>query len=213
MTQAALLEALNWRYATKVFDPEKIIPADLWSTLEQSLVLTPSSFGLQPWKFLIVQDKELREKLVPHAWNQRQVADCSHLVIFLVKKALSNADIDAFLERQIAVRGGSMEELAAYRGMMVGFRANAEKEGWLGSWAKLQSYIALGQLMTSAAVLGVDACPMEGFVAPKFDEVLGLEGSGYTTAVLCPLGYRSAADKYAGLPKVRFEANDVVEYR
>jgi nitroreductase len=213
MTQAALLEALNWRYATKAFDPEKIIPADLWSTLEQSLVLTPSSFGLQPWKFLIVQDKELREKLVPHAWNQRQVADCSHLVIFLVKTAMSDADIDAFLERQIAVRGGSMEALAAYRGMMVGFRANAEKEGWLGSWAKLQSYIALGQLMTSAAVLGVDACPMEGFVPAKFDEVLGLEGSGYTTAVLCPLGYRSAADKYAGLPKVRFEAKDVVEYR
>jgi nitroreductase len=213
MTQAALLEALNWRYATKAFDPEKIIPADLWSTLEQSLVLTPSSFGLQPWKFLIVQDKELREKLVPHAWNQRQVADCSHLVIFLVKTAMSDADIDAYLERQIAVRGGNMEALAAYRGMMVGFRASAEKEGWLGNWAKLQSYIALGQLMTSAAVLGVDACPMEGFVSAKFDEVLGLEGSGYTTAVLCPLGYRSAADKYAGLPKVRFEAKDVVEYR
>jgi nitroreductase len=213
MTQTALLEALNWRYATKAFDPEKVIPADLWSTLEQSLVLTPSSFGLQPWKFLIVQDKELREKLVPHAWNQRQVADCSHLVIFLVKKAMSDADIDAFLERQIAVRGGNMEALAAYRGMMVGFRANAEKEGWLGNWAKLQSYIALGQLMTSAAVLGVDACPMEGFVAPKFDEILGLEGSGYTTAVLCPLGYRSADDKYASLPKVRFEAKDVVEYR
>ena len=86
MDTTELLTALNWRYATKAFDPEKTIPADLWSTLEQSLVLTPSSFGLQPWKFLIVQDKELREKLVPHAWNQRQVADCSHLVVIQATK-------------------------------------------------------------------------------------------------------------------------------
>ena len=189
MTQAALLEALNWRYATKAFDPGKVIPADLWSTLEQSLVLTPSSFGLQPWKFLIVQDKELREKLVPHAWNQRQVADCSHLVIFLVKKAMSDADIDAFLERQIAVRGGSMEALAGYRNVMAGFRANAEKEGWLGNWAKLQSYIALGQPHDLR-------CRPRAWMLARWRalslrssiEILGLEGSGYTTAVACPFG-------------------------
>ena len=105
MTTPELLDALNWRYATKAFDASKIIPADTWSALEESLVLTPSSFGLQPWKFLVIQDKALRESLVPHAWGQRQIADCSHLVVMTVKKSLSVADIDAFLARIVEVRG------------------------------------------------------------------------------------------------------------
>jgi nitroreductase len=86
MDTSELLTALNWRYATKVFDSSKKIPADTWAALEESLVLTPSSFGLQPWKFFIIQDQELREKLVAHTWRQRQVADCSHLVVMTVKK-------------------------------------------------------------------------------------------------------------------------------
>ncbi len=208
-----LLAALNWRYATKAFDSSKTIPTDVWAALEQSLVLTPSSFGVQPWKFLVVQDKSVREQLVEHTWGQRQVVDCSHLVVMTVKKALTDADIDAYLTRIVEIRGGSLETLSGYRGMMTGHRATAEQQGWLEQWAKLQAYIALGQLMASAAVLGVDACPMEGFVPAKYDEILDLGPQGLTTAVLCPLGYRSPDDKYADLPKVRFAAADVIEYR
>jgi nitroreductase len=205
-----LLTALNWRYATKVFDASKKIPAETWAQLEQSLVLTPSSYGLQPWKFLIVQDQSLREQLVPHAWSQRQVADCSHLVIMLAKKALSEADVDAFLARMVDVRGGTADALTGYRGMIMG----AQSKGYMSTdWAKKQGYIALGQFMLATAMLGIDTCPMEGFVPAKFDEVLGLTDSDYTCAVLCPAGYRSADDRYAELPKVRFEAKDVVEYR
>jgi nitroreductase len=100
-----------------------------------------------------------------------------------------------------------------FRKMVVGFRDGMEAKGGLEQWAKLQSYIALGQFMLAASLLGLDTCPMEGFVAAKFDEVLGLEATGYTTAVLCPVGYRSEDDRYAGLPKVRFEAKDVIEHR
>lgn len=208
-----ILSALNWRYACKVFDSSRKIPAETWAQLEQSLVLTPSSFGLQPWKFLIIQDQELREKLVPHAWNQRQIADCSHLVVMTVPKVMNEDHLDANIARMVEVRGGTADALAGFRKMVVGFRNGMEAKGGLETWAKLQSYIALGQFMLSAALLEVDTCPMEGFIPAKFDEVLGLESSGYTTAVLCPAGYRSADDRYAGLPKVRFEAKDVVEYR
>lgn len=205
-----LITALNWRYATKVFDAAKKIAGETWTQLEQSLVLTPSSYGLQPWKFLIIQDQALRESLVPHAWNQRQLADCSHLVVMVVKKALSEADVDAFLSRMVEVRGGTADALAGYRGMVM----SAQKGGYMSTdWAKKQAYIALGQLMLAAAMLGIDSCPMEGFVPAKFDEILGLDKDGLTTAVLCPLGYRSADDRYASLPKVRFEARDVIEYR
>lgn len=208
-----ILSALNWRYACKVFDSSRKIPAETWAQLEQSLVLTPSSFGLQPWKFLIIQDQELREKLVPHAWNQRQIADCSHLVVMTVPKVMNEDHLDANIARMVEVRGGTADALAGFRKMVVGFRNDMEAKGGLETWAKLQSYIALGQFMLSAALLEVDTCPMEGFIPAKFDEVLGLESSGYTTAVLCPAGYRSADDRYAGLPKVRFEAGDVVEHR
>ncbi len=208
-----ILSALNWRYACKVFDSSRKIPAETWAQLEQSLVLTPSSFGLQPWKFLIIQDQELREKLVPHAWNQRQIADCSHLVVMTVPKVMNEDHLDANIARMVEVRGGTADALAGFRKMVVGFRNGMEAKGGLETWAKLQSYIALGQFMLAAALLEVDTCPMEGFIPAKFDEVLGLESSGYTTAVLCPAGYRSADDRYAGLPKVRFEAKDVIEYR
>lgn len=208
-----ILSALNWRYACKVFDASKKIPADVWQQLEDSLVLTPSSFGLQPWKFLIIQDKELREQLVPHAWNQRQVADCSHLVVMTVPKALNTDHIDANITRMIEVRGGTADALMGFRKMVAGFRDGMEAKGGLEQWAKLQSYIALGQFMLAASLLKVDTCPMEGFIPAKFDEILGLEATGYTTTVLCPAGYRSEDDRYAGLPKVRFESKDVIEHR
>lgn len=213
MPPSDLLSALNRRYATKAFDPTKKIPADTWAALEESLVLTPSSFGLQPWKFLVIQDQALRESLVPHAWKQRQVADCSHLVVMTVPKELGEDYIDANMTRIVEVRGGTADSLMGLRNMIVGFRSQLAAKGQLTTWARLQSYIALGQFMLAASLLGIDTCPMEGFAAEKFDEVLGLDKTGHTTAVLCPSGYRSADDKYAVLPKVRFKKEDVIEHR
>jgi nitroreductase len=210
MNPAELLAALNWRYATKVFDPAKKISAETWTALEESLVLTPSSYGLQPWKFFIIQDPELREHLVSHSWRQRQVADCSHLVVMATRHTMSEVEIDANLMRIAEVRGGTPDALIGYRKMLT----STLQQGYMSKeWAKMQAYIALGQFILAASLLGIDTCPMEGFMPEKFDEVLGLEAQGLTTAVLCPAGYRHADDRYASLPKVRFKHSDMIEYR
>lgn len=213
MQPTDLLNALNWRYATKVFDSTKKIATDTWATLEESLVLTPSSYGLQPWKFIVIQDKELREQLVPHSWRQRQVADCSHLVVMATKVTMTEADIDANLIRIAEVRGGTPDALAGFRKMLIGDIITGERSQYISTWAKMQAYIALGQFMTACAMLQIDTCPMEGFIADQYDEMLGLKAQGFTTAVLCPAGYRSEDDRYASLPKVRFQTKDIIEHR
>lgn len=206
-TPSALLEFVNFRYAAKQFDSSKKIDPSVWSALEQSLILTPSSFGLQPWKFLVITDQELREKLVEHSWGQRQVADCSHLVVMAVQKTVDLAYIDRFVGRLAAVRGVSVDSLAGYRGMMAGALGMMTPE-----WSARQVYIALGQFMLAAATLGVDTCPMEGFLPAKYDEILGLESRGLAATVICPAGYRSVDDRYAALPKVRWAPGDVIEH-
>jgi nitroreductase len=211
MTPSELLAALNWRYATKVFDPTQKIPAATWSALEESLVLTPSSYGLQPWKFLIIQDKELREQLVPHSWRQRQVADCSHLVVMATKRIMTEADIDANLMRIAEVRGGTPDALAGFRKMLIGDVITGERSQYITVWAKMQAYIALGQFMAAAALLGIDTCPLEGIDPARYDTLLGL--SGYTTLCAVAVGYRAADDAAASFPKVRFPHARVVEVR
>ena len=205
-----LIDALQWRYATKVFDSAKKIPADLWSALEQTLVLTPTSYGLQPYQFLIVQDPAKRAALLPQSWNQKQVVDCSHFVVFAARTDMKEADVDKFISRVVSVRGIPAESMKFYRDMMMGDVVNGARGKIAHEWATRQCYIALGNLMTAAAVLGVDTCPMEGIVPSEYDKILNLNGSGYATAVACALGYRAAADKYAALAKVRYPAQDLV---
>jgi hypothetical protein len=206
-----LLDALQWRYATKVFDATQKIPTDLWAALEQSLVLTPTSYGLQPYHFLVVQDAAKRAALLPNSWGQKQVVDCSHFVVFTARTEMKEADVDRFVKRSAEVRGVPAESLAAYRGMMLGDVVNGPRGKIAHEWAARQCYIALGNLMTAAAVLGVDACPMEGINPPEYDKILGLEGSGYKTVVALALGYRSANDKYASLAKIRYETAELVK--
>ena len=207
----SLVEALNWRYATKAFDPSQRIPPKTWAALEQSLVLTPSSYGLQPWKFVVVTEPAMKEALVAHSWNQRQPADCSHHVVFAARQFIDDDYVDRYLARISAERGIPVETLAGYRKVMVGDVVKGPRSAQAFEWAARQSYIALGQFMTAAAVLGVDTCPMEGILPKRYDEVLGLEGSGYGTVVACAAGFRARDDRYASLKKVRFEASDVVQ--
>lgn len=206
-----LLDALNWRYATKVFDATKKISTDLWAALENSLVLTPTSYGLQPYHFIIVQDAATRAALLPHSWGQKQVVDCSHFVVFTARTEMNEADVDRFVRRSAEVRGVPAESFAAYRGMMLSDVVNGPRGKIAHEWAARQCYIALGNLMTAAAVLGVDACPMEGLVPAEYDKILKLDGSGYKTVVALALGYRAAGDKYAALPKIRYAAAELVK--
>jgi len=209
---ATLLEALHWRYATKKFDPTRKISAENWSALEQALVLAPSSFGLQPWKFFVVQNPAIRQKLSAAAWGQTQPLECSHFVVFAVHKNLGADHVDRFLGRIAEVRGGGKDALTGYRDVMLGSIEKARAGGYLDAWQSRQVYIALGQFMASAALLGIDACPMEGFEPDQFDEILGLAVQGLTTLCCCAAGYRASDDKYATAPKVRFKAADVVSY-
>jgi nitroreductase len=206
-----LLEALNWRYATKVFEAAKKIPDDVWQTLERALVLTPTSYGLQPYKFLVINNPAKRAELLPHSWNQKQVMDASHFVVFTARTKMTEADVDKLIKRTVDVRKLPANALDAYRGMMLGDVVNGPRGKTAHEWATRQTYIALGNLMTCAAVLGVDACPMEGINPPEYDRVLNLNGSGYATVVACALGYRAVSDKYSSLAKVRFETNELIQ--
>ncbi|ERN41926.1 nitroreductase [Rubidibacter lacunae KORDI 51-2] len=212
LTPDKILQALNWRYATKKFDPTRKIPDDIWNALEESLVLAPSSFGLQPWLFLIVRDPQVRQQLVAHSWGQKQVAEASHLVVFAIQENISSADVDRYLARMSEVQGTPVENLQGYGNVVKGFIANPPFPLDMKEWAARQVYIALAQYMVAAAFLGIDTCPMEGIVPAKYDEVLGLSDRGYSSVVACPAGYRSPDDKSATRPKVRYPKSSVIEY-
>lgn len=211
VSEKDLLTQLQWRYATKEFDPSAKIPADTWDTIEQSLVLTPSSFGLQPWKIFVLTNPTKKAELLEHSWNQRQVVDCSHFVIFAAPTSVGDQEIQSWIDCIASTRNVSTESLAGYQQMMEGFLGNLDEAARL-AWAHRQIYIALGQLMTTAALLGVDACPMEGFVPTEYDRLFGLSERNLTTSVACALGHRSSGDKYASLPKARFERQAVIEH-
>jgi nitroreductase len=211
MSTQELLSALEWRYATKRFDANRKIPDDVWNVLERALILTPTSYGLQPYRFVVLTDLEKRAELLAHSWNQRQVVDCSHYVVLTARAKLAETDVDKWVQRLSEIRKVPVESLAAYRGMMVGDVVHGSRGKNSHEWAIRQVYIALGNLMTCAAVLGVDACPMEGIVPSEYDRVLGLSDSGYVTAVACALGYRAENDKYAALSRARFDAADLIQ--
>ncbi len=210
ISSGQLLGQLNWRYATKQFDPQRKISAADWATIEEALVLSPSSGGLQPWAFVIVTDLATREKLTPASFGQPQITQASHLVVFTARKNFGEADVDAHIENTARARGIPLEDLAPFRGMLVGGIVNSMDDQARNGWAARQTYIALGNLLTSAALLGIDACPMEGFVPAQYDEILGLSEKGLTASVICALGYRAETDAYANLPKVRFPKERVV---
>ncbi len=208
-----VLEALQWRYATKMFDATRTIPADLWISLEQSLVLSPSSYGLQPWKFLVIEDPALRSELRPFSWNQSQITDASHLVVFLARRTIDAADLDRLIEATSTIRDQPIEQLAFYRSMMQKDLVDGPRSALIDQWSTNQLYIALGTFMTAAALLGVDTCPIEGFSPPDYDRLLGLDASPYRSAVVCAAGYRSTDDKYASLAKIRYSAAELIEHR
>jgi nitroreductase len=203
-----ILESLSWRYATKKFDSSKRIPSKLWTALESSLVLTPSSYGLQPWGFVVVDSPALRRELRAAAYGQAQVEDASHLVVMCSRDPFRIEDVDAHIARISELRSTDPSAHA-------GFRTMAETKLLGGNvdvarWADEQVHIALGQLMLSAALLGIDTCALGGIDPAGFDAVLGLRAKGLRTVVACAVGYRLDTDKYATLPKVRFASERVI---
>jgi nitroreductase len=211
ITTPQLIESLNWRYAVKQFDATKKIAPETWSALEDSLVLSPSSFGLQPYRFYVIANPAVRAQLLPHSWGQHQVVDASHYVVFAGRTAMSAEEISAFIQLTATKRNQSTESLKGLHDMMNGSILNDGFQAQAASWSAAQAYIALGNLLTSAALLGIDACPMEGFLKTEYNQILDLPAQGYTAVVCCALGYRASTDKYASLPKVRPPKSDLVK--
>ena len=204
-----LLNQLNWRYATKQFDPTRKISSQDWATLEESLVLTPSSYGLQPWKFIVITDQATKENLVPVSWGQSQVADCSHHVVFAIEKDLTEQHIENYMQRIAEVRGAPIASLSTFRDMVLNGVIKGQDKEARRDWAARQVYIALGNFMTSAALLGVDTCPMEGIEPAKYNSILKLNEQSLSVVVACAAGYRASEDKYASLKKVRFPKENI----
>jgi nitroreductase len=209
LTPAQFLASLEWRYATKAFDTRKL-PEATWAALEESLRLTPSSYGLQPWKFIVVNDPALRAKLRPVSWNQSQVTDASHLVVFARRTEVTETDVNEFFNQMVSERQADATKLEPYRQMMLGGVVKGKDASAQKDWAARQLYIALGQLMGAAAAMAIDTCPLEGIDPDAYTEILGLKGTGYEVVVACAVGYRSAEDKYAGMKKIRFPAARVI---
>ncbi|MFM8220538.1 MAG: NAD(P)H-dependent oxidoreductase, partial [Planctomycetaceae bacterium] len=181
-----LLDQLNWRYATKKFDPSrKIAPAD-WAVLEQAVTLAPSSYGLQAWKFFVVDSPAVRQQLLAASWNQPQVVDASHLVVFAVRKSPNAGDVERYVERIAQVRRLPVDSLDGLKQSLLG--AVGRPEADVDTWLSRQVYVALGVFLSAAALLGIDACPMEGFQGPRYDEILGLTARGYSARVIATAG-------------------------
>ncbi len=204
-----IVEALNWRYAVKAFDPNKKISDQQLNTLLESLRLSPSSFGLQPWKFIVVKNPEVRAKLREVSWGQSQITDASHLIVFAVETKIDDEFIDQYLKSIVETRGVPLEALNEYATMMKGF-VNARTPEDRLKWATNQAYLAMGVLMAAAATEQIDTTPMEGFDPKAYDEILGLTEKGLAAKIVAAVGYRSADDMFAGFKKVRYPQSEVV---
>lgn len=203
-----LLDTLKWRYATKKFDPSKVVDQHLVDQIMEAAWLAPTSSGLQPFQIIEVTNRELREKIVPIAYNQLQVTDASHLIIFAAWDNYTEGRIDNIYKYTTEGRGQAPDRYKDYTDRL--------KKAYLNRPAELnyehaarQLYIAFGFAMAMAAELKVDSTPMEGFDADALDKLLGLREMGLRSVTMLPLGYRDEANDWlAGLKKVRHPKNE-----
>ena len=203
-----IIEDLNWRYACKKFDANKKLSDKQLETVLEALRLTPSSYGIQPWKFVLVEDISLREKLVAASWGQEQVKDASHLLVLCAPLNVDEELMQNYIDDMAKTRNQAKEELDGFKGMIMKLtERDTEKNK---AWANNQVYIALGNLMTVCAHLKIDCCPMEGFKPSQYDEILGLKERGLRSVLVAPIGFRDSDDKYIAIPKVRFSQDQLV---
>ncbi|MFP5519161.1 MAG: NAD(P)H-dependent oxidoreductase [Bdellovibrionia bacterium] len=213
MDQNQIISALNWRYATKKYDSTKKLKESDWQTLAEALRLAPSSYGLQPWKFLVVQNPELRAQLRPVSWGQSIIEDCSHLIVFTTREFMTKEHIAAHIEQTAKSRGVPAQELEGYKTFMEQKILNEKPANTHLGWNQRQAYIAMGFLLETAALMKIDATPVEGIDPDAYDKILNLQGTGYKTVAVVTLGYRHAEDGYQQAPKSRFDLNQILEFK
>jgi len=204
-----IIENLKWRYATKAFDTNKTVAAADLDTILAAGNLAATSYGLQPFTFVVVDDAAKKQALVEHAYGQTQVAANGVLIVLAARTDVDAAYISEFTARIESTRGLPAGSVDGYKDMMVGHLTNITPDTRL-AWAQKQSYIALGTMMAAASELHIDNAALEGFNPDKFDEVLGLTAMNLRATSLLVLGYRSADDATSAYTKVRKDMNDIV---
>ncbi len=197
-----LIKNLQWRYATKKFDTTKKVSANDLEKLKEAIQLSVSSYGLQLYKVLIIEDPELRKQLKPVSWDQSQITDASHLFVFCHYTDATPEAIDEFIIQTAETRNLDVKRLSGYGDFIKSKLAEKSTEDKTG-WLKSQTYLALGNLLNACAELKIDACPMEGFEVDSYNEILNLEAEGLSASVIAPIGYRHPEDHTIGMPKVR----------
>ena len=211
MNEDKVIESLEWRYSVKKFDPNKKLSKAQINLIEKTLILSPSSYGLQPWHFVLIHDQKIKDKLLPHAFNQSQIKDAHLIVILCTPKQLTEEFIEKYVKQVSNVRGVSINSLEKFREMLLNVVENkSEKE--LEVWMTNQVYIALGMLLMACASAKIDACPIGGFSKKDFDKILELDKRGLKSKIVCAVGFRDQSDKYISRKKVRFDRNDVITF-
>lgn len=204
-----IIKSLNWRYATKSFDSTKKISEEQLNTILESMRLSASSYGLQPWKFIVVQNPDKRTALRAAAWDQPQVTDASAFIVLAVRTDVDAAYVDKYMQSIADIRGIDVSSLSGFADMIKGTISRRTTENVI-DWSSRQVYIALGTALTTAAQLEIDTCPMEGFDSAKFDEILGLKEMNLSSRVCLAVRFRSAEDTSASYKKARFSKEEVV---
>jgi len=204
-----IIESLQWRYATKKFDNTRVLPQEKINILTKAFNLTATSYGLQPLKLVVLHNKEIQKELTEHSWNQQQVADASHVLVFCIENTIGEEYISKYFDNVKAIRNTSDDILNPFKEQLVNSFKNKPADE-ITNWAAKQAYLAMGNLLTVCATEKIDACPMEGFIPEKYDEVLNLTELGLTSVLVLPVGYRADDDMFAGFKKVRRSINETV---
>ncbi len=205
-----ILEKLTWRYATKKFNPEKKLATVQLERILKATSLSASSYGLQPYKVIVVTDPVVREQLKAVSWNQPQITDASHLVVFARYDNLQEQHVEQYISNIASTRQMGREQLNGFEEVVKG-KVSALNNKAAAVWTGKQAYLALGTLLTACAADGIDACPLEGFDAAAYDEILGLKEKNLRTVVLAAIGFRADEDRMQHAKKVRKPLEDFVE--
>ena len=204
-----VLDSLRWRYAVKKFDHGRIVPEDKIDTIKEAFNLTASSYGLQPFRLVVIQNKKIQNQLVEYSWNQKQVAQASHILVITIPKSYRTEEVSTYFKRVKSIRNTPDEIINPFQNFLTNTIAEMTQEE-LFAWNIKQAYLAMGNLLTVCALEEIDSCPMEGFVPEKYDEVLGLKEQNLTSVLVLPIGYRAEDDFMKSQKKVRKNLEDVI---
>lgn len=197
-----IIKNLSWRYATKEFDSLKKVSSTDLQKIQKAVQLSASSYGLQAYKVLVIENPEIRKKLRTASWGQPQITECSHLFVFCSYTAIGPKVLDDFMQLNADIKGLKLDDLKGFGDMINGSLSQRTPEE-IKAWTAKQTYIALSTLLAASAELKIDACPMEGFDAAEYNKILGLNEKGLTASVIAAVGYRSSTDQHQFHPKVR----------